>query len=225
MTYSVWHITFPIPVPQKHVLLACWYGFHTEIQRFARQISTFGNAILTFSVCCTQTWLPVFAVLGFNRKASIRLYQTPGCCSQSFSQSHLKHKQKCKEQSNAHCQFRYGIYSISDEAHLEKSRNEGKKYHSCKRKEKKKLLEVPTNLIPCPSHYPNSHSAQQIPSAAQPQMRPSEKTLPSSGDKTRGSTQHLWSATRTQWAISAARLRGQNLPAWALRIWVFRRLL
>lgn len=100
--------------------MACLYGFHTEIQRFARWISTFGNAILTLSVCCTQTWLPMFSGFGFNMKASIRLYQKSRCCSQCFSQSHLKHKHKYKEQIKAHCQFCHGICGISDEIHLEK---------------------------------------------------------------------------------------------------------
>lgn len=76
------------------------------------QISMFGNVILTFSVCCTQTWLPKFAVFGYNMKASITLYQNQGAVSQSFSQSHLKHKHKYKEQSKAHCQFCYGVYGV-----------------------------------------------------------------------------------------------------------------
>lgn len=79
-----------------------------------------------------------------------------------------------------------------------------KKNHSYKRKEKKKVFEVTIILNPCPSHYP------KLPLIPRGSTRPATtatfgKILPSSGDKTRGWTRHLWSATRTHQAISAAR--------------------
>lgn len=54
------------------------------IQRFARQISMYDNGIMTFSVCCRQTWPPKFAVFGFNMKASVKLYQNQGAIHSPF---------------------------------------------------------------------------------------------------------------------------------------------